>query len=215
MDCEGRGHRVDALTAIREGRIDGYVAERIEPFRAMLACHPIKKPRSCVSLSEAFWLWAIIRDTKPAMVVESGTFEGYSWYFIDEAAPKPALRLCFDPTRKPLVGQDHWHKLDITSYDWSPMTADSASAVRRGLVFFDDHQDHRPRVEFARRIGFRDVLLHDNYARRGASHESIRFAGLPQDVIECHILPPLSGWPFSDARQPRNYRWLTWLWFKP
>ena len=205
---------MDAMTAVREGQIKQYVADRLPRFKEVLARHPIRNPRSCVSLSEAFWLWTIVRDTKPKFVVESGTFEGYSWYFIDKAAPDLAKRLCFDPTCKPIVGRQYWKKADITSYNWTPLTDDGASAIHQGLVFFDDHQDHRQRVEFARKVGFRDVLLHDNYARRGASHESIRFSGLPKYVVECHTLPPLDFSPFTNKGQPQNYRWLTWLWFK-
>lgn len=178
------------------------LADLVEEFTDVLASHPLKSPKQCISLPEAFWLWYLVRELNPSRVVESGTYEGFSLYFIFRAAPTADIH-SFDPIVDP------GYRIDGVQYhdtDW--MEADIEKA---DMVFFDDHQDHDMRLKQAIDRDVRYVLLHDNYLTPKASHRPIRYTGLPRKIKYSRELPAIAL-PRKVTNLCKNsqaHRWLT------
>jgi hypothetical protein len=188
--------------------VDKKLREITAAFDEARRSHPLKKPKQCVSLVEAFWVWYMVRKLRPKVIIESGTYEGYSLWFLHKAAPPNAKIFSFDPAVRPsynIPGVQYVEK------DW--MEFDEFPDGRK-FVFFDDHQDHDMRMEQSIERGVTDALFHDNYLALGASHRPLRFCALPDEVLYCREMPNIAL-PLEEAQNnAQAFRWITWLRFK-
>jgi len=190
--------------------LDQHVEQMLPKFREVLAEHPLREPRSgCCSVAEAYWLYALVRSLDLKVIVESGTFEGYSLYFLRRAAASDSRVVSFDPYVKPsfeLSGVDYF-ATDWTDHDWTALPGE------RALIFFDDHLHHGRRLWQAHRHGVRHLVFHDNYVTSVQSHVPVRFVNLLGLARVCFTFPRLRCDPiFRDQSiNPQTYRWLTYV----
>ena len=78
--------------------LEEFVKQNLPEFKEIFHLHLLKKfSFGCISVGEAFWLYYLVKAINPKIVIESGTYEGYSLYFLRRAVP---LRLqCRDHRR--------------------------------------------------------------------------------------------------------------------
>ena len=184
-----------------------YVLDNLDEFKRVLAAHPLKDHTGGVSICEAFWLYCLVRDLAPEVVVESGTLYGFSLWFLEKARGCNSELHSFDPGYAPkyLLEKVDYHRCDWRV--WFPY-----DVPENALVFFDDHQDHGMRLEEAEELGVRDVVFHDNYLSLKHSHRPIRYCELPDNVEFCFTFPCLGNDPvFEVGQNAQTYRWLMWL----
>jgi hypothetical protein len=190
--------------------LEQVVAELLPEFKRVVGEHPLRTPsRGCVSITEAFWLYALTRSLKPRVIIESGTFEGYSIFFLWSAAPSDARVISFDPFTKPkfrLPGVEYY-AMDWTEHNWSSLPGDQT------LIFFDDHLHQGRRLWQAYRQDIRHLVFHDNYVTPVQSHIPIRYVNLLGLVKHYYIFDRLRSDPiFCDtSANPQAYRWLTYV----
>lgn len=194
--------------------LENYIAETLPQFKRVLEQHPIRDPSpGCISVAEAFWLHGLVRSLKPELVIESGTYEGYSLFFIWQAAHEYARILSFDPKHEPtskLKGVEYF------TSDWMDIKV-RPEIGSRTMIFFDDHINQGIRLKQASDQGFRHVVFHDNYITPYQSHLPIRFYDLLGLVRVSYIFDRIRSDPiFLDGTwNPQNYRWLTYLELEP
>jgi hypothetical protein len=192
-----------------EGRLREYVRANAVDFARVLEAHPMKDRTGAISICEAFWLYRLAVDTEPGVIIESGTFRGWSLYFLERSNPGvlQAEVYSFDPGPEEPV---QYNKVKYNKWDWTVL---AATPIPKCLVFFDDHQDQGRRLSEAAERGVRDVVFHDNYIHPDHSHKSVRFCELPAKAEVCFTFPRLS--PAEMGLEGREttvpYRWLTWI----
>lgn len=190
--------------------LDEFVAIGLAEFKQVLADHPLQHPSpGCLSVPEAFWLYFLVQAITPEIVVESGSFEGYSLHFLRQAAPVHARVYAFDPFVRPKIPLDG---IEYYACDWTRQAIPdlAGSCV---LIFFDDHVHQGRRFGEVLRRGIQHVVFHDNYVTSIQSHVPIRFCDLVGRARICFTFENLRSDPvFTDtSRNPQNYRWLTYL----
>ena len=183
--------------------------EHLPEFRQVLYAHPLKRPsQGCISVAEAFWIYYLVQSLEPEVVIESGTFEGYSLYFLRCAASEAKV-LGFDPFQSPklMLDEVQYHACDWTQHSFDNLPGD------RTLAFFDDHQHQGKRLRQAAQRGIRHLLFHDNYLTPFQSHVPVRFCNLLGLVRHCYVFDRLRCDPIfvSTDHNPQNYRWLTYI----
>jgi hypothetical protein len=103
-------------------------------------------------------LWCITRMIDPALVVESGTFRGFTTWVLRQAAPQ-ARQYAFDISfaeRQRLEDGVSYHE-----HDWMGLPLE-CPAQTPALIFFDDHVDQWRRIREAAARGFRYLLFDDS-----------------------------------------------------
>ena len=189
--------------------LEAFVESGLPEFKEVLATHPLDEPMDghC-SVGEAFWLYWLVKSLEPRVVIESGSLEGYSLWFLRQAAPETTRVLAFDPYHEPAIPMDG---IEFYPVDW--MESDLRGLPgQETLAFFDDHFNQRVRVEQCVWRRIRHTAFHDNYTRPDQSHLSLRYAGLA-DLLRCQfVFPDLRCDPiFTDHETNRQaYRWLTY-----
>ena len=189
--------------------LERFVSEHLAEFKQVFAAHPLAKPKTgCISACEAFWLYYLVQAIEPAAVIESGTFEGFSLYFLRRAAPEAEIH-AFDPFIKPKHVPDgvRHHRCDWTRYRFNGLPAEQT------LAFFDDHVNQGHRLVQALRRGIRHTIFHDNYLTPVQSHVPVRYSELLGRARHCYVFDRLRHDPlFTDTtNNPQAYRWLTYV----
>jgi hypothetical protein len=193
--------------------LDRFVVELLPEFKNVLQEHPLENPSSgCLSVTEAFWLYALAKSIAPDFLIESGTMEGYSLYFLWRAAAEQAKIFSFDPS-PPKV---RYPGVEYNQCDWTEKTFGLSNA-KKSLIFFDDHIHQGKRLKEAVARGIKHVVFHDNYATSLQSHVPIRWCNLQGLATHCYTFDRLRGDPiFTDrSRNPQGYRWLTYVGVAP
>lgn len=153
----------------------------------------------------AFYLYYWVRELAPALIVESGTWRGYSTWVMRQAAPDAriisldpifALGYCVDPAK---VGSVYWPSdVERMGSDFSCAGFEFMAKPQPSLVLFDDHQNKIHRLQQAIQKGFQHVIFDDNLPGQ-ATHKtffhylqdaSIR-EWIEQIVERFEIFPPL------------------------
>lgn len=187
--------------------LENFVADKLSTFKKIASAHSLQfpEPGHC-SMTECFWLYYLVEALQPAVVIESGTFHGYSLYFLRAAATGRVLG--FEPTFELQIPIEY---IDIYTHDWMDTPLDGIPWADT-LVFFDDHVDTDQRVQECIERGVHRVVFHDNYLRLGQSHLSLRFANLHGLISFQYIFPSLRCDPiFVDTmHNAQAYRWLTY-----
>jgi len=187
--------------------LEGFVADTLPAFKEIASAHPLQfpEPGHC-SMAECFWLYYLVKALQPAVVIESGTFHGYSLYFLRAAATGRVLG--FEPTYEVQISTD---EIDLYDHDWMSAPLDDVPWSDT-LVFFDDHIDTDQRVQECIQRGVHRAIFHDNYLRLGQSHLSFRYANLHGLINFQYVFPRLRSDPiFVDTTHNlQSYRWLTY-----
>ena len=190
--------------------LEQYVNSLLPEFKQVLSEHPLRTPSlGCVSVTEAFWLYGLVQSLKPEVIVESGTFEGYSLYFLWRAASPSTQIISFDPFTKPKV---EFPGVQYQATDWTKGQPNALPGTRT-LVFFDDHIHQGKRLQQASKRHIRHVVFHDNYITPIQSHVPIRYCNLLALAKHCYTFDRLRSDPiFCDTSiNPQGYRWLTYV----
>jgi hypothetical protein len=153
----------------------------------------------------AFYLYYWVRELAPKLIVESGTWRGFSTWVLRQAAPRArivsmdpifALGYCIDPAK---LGKGYWPAdLERTGSDFSCGGFEFIDKPVPSLVLFDDHQNKIFRLQQAIQKGFQHVIFDDNLPGQ-ATHETLShslkdpsIAAWVEQVVERYeIFPPL------------------------
>jgi len=188
-------------------RWSDYVALHLPGFQSALSSIPIPPGPGSISTAEAFWVFCLMSELQPSIVIESGSATGWSAFVIASAAPHADIH-CFDPYRRPELLPPNAHHV---SADWTTLKRRFPGGT---VALFDDHVNQRRRVLQAKRAKITNVLFHDVYRNLSKSNVSLMFADLIGLAEYIHTFDPL--WHvdpiFTDtSTNSQMYRWLTWL----
>ena len=119
---------------------------------------PVAQDTGGGGLSAAVLLWTIARAIDPALVVESGTFRGFTTWVLRQAAPQArqyAFDISFAERQRVETG------VEYHEHDWMsvPLQAPSGTSA---LIYFDDHVDQWRRIREAAARGFRYLVFDDS-----------------------------------------------------
>jgi len=188
--------------------LERYAAYRFDEFYEVLEDNPVKDRSSSICNSDAFWLYWLAKDLKPEVIIESGTYRGFSLWLLRHAV-KNAPIFSFDPAREPDINMPlhiHHHRDILFAL---PML-EHACQGKRTLAFFDDHQDHEVRLHQVQSVSIQHVVFHDNYLTPYHSHLPIRFVDLVGLADLYFEFPPLLEHHdpmFAGGKR----RWLTYV----
>ena len=184
-----------------------YVGQHLQAFAEVIGNLPILPGSGSMSTAEAFWLYRLIAEMQPPLIIDSGSATGWSCHIMAAAAPEAVIHSC-DPYRRPesLPASAVYH-----DRDWTRIQRRIPAG---SFALFDDHVNQRRRALQARRAGLAEVAFHDVYRVPTKSTISVAFADLVGLAERCHTFEPLwfTDPIFTDTRHnPQMYRWLTWL----
>lgn len=108
-----------------------------------------------------FFLWYLLKDINPSLVIESGVFRGQSTWMIEQAAPNAKI-IAIDPEPKPREKKYISAKAQYLMEDFSQLVLDKNQAGPIA-AFFDDHQNAFERVMQAYNKGIKYLIFDDNY----------------------------------------------------
>ena len=188
-------------------KISDFIFKNIKEFKTVLDGYK-GTHLGGLSIAEAFWLYFLLKDIKPKQIIESGTFYGFSLYFIKEAAKSFSTKIIsfdIDQTKS-----QKYPEVEYYSHDW--MDKKDLVEGESTFVFFDDHMDQDKRLQQAFLRNQEHILFHDNYLSLTHSHKPIRFCDM-QDAIFCYTFLPLyNDSIFVDkSKNNQTYRWLTYV----
>jgi hypothetical protein len=129
-------------------------------FWSLLPTCPIRQRQGGNGFNGALQLFAVVRTLRPATIIESGVFRGFTTWVMRQAHPAADIR-CFDP----VLAQRRWRdpQARYAAEDWS--TADlSGMDPENVLAFFDDHISQARRIVEAAERGIRRLLFDDDAA---------------------------------------------------
>lgn len=188
-----------------------YVERHVDQFAQVVSQLPIPAGPGSMSTAEAFWLFRLVHELRPPVIVDSGSATGWSAFVLAAAAPGASIH-CFDPYRQPVALPP---AAEYHDHDW---TKARLGLPAGSFILFDDHVNQRRRAVQAQRAGVTHAVFHDVYRVLTKSNVSLAFADLIGLAEQCHTFEPL--W-FADpifldtSVNPQMYRWLTWLRLSP
>jgi hypothetical protein len=158
-----------------------------------------------MSPDTAFYLYYWIREIAPKLIIESGTWRGFSTWVMRQAAPEAkiisldpifSLGYCLDAAK---IGQVYWPAdQERSGSDFSCCGLEFMAKPNPSLVLFDDHQNKIHRLQQAIQKGFQRIIFDDNLPGQ-ATHltffhylqdPSIK-AWMEQVIERFEIFPPL------------------------
>jgi hypothetical protein len=120
---------------------------------------PIETNYFGMGSSGNFYLWYLIKQAKPTLVVESGVWRGQSTWVIEQAAPDAKI-ISIDPH---LNARFYFsNRAKYLTQDFSLLDLQDQKDERI-LCFFDDHQNAYERVVQAYKKGVKYLIFDDNY----------------------------------------------------
>ncbi len=133
-------------------------------LESIVECKKFYKNRNLVenkggsSFNGAVWLYVVAKIMQPEIIIDSGTFRGFSALTMKTAAPKAEVH-SFDIEHRHLS----YKHPDISYHmkDWSDFKIEAGN--KRSLIFFDDHVSQARRVIEASKRGFKKLLFDDNF----------------------------------------------------
>jgi hypothetical protein len=153
----------------------------------------------------ALYLYYWIRELAPKLIVESGTWRGFSTWVMRQAAPEAkiisldpifSLGYCLDAAK---IGPVYWPAdLERIGTDFSCCGFEFMAKPDPSIVLFDDHQNKIHRLQQAIQKGFQHIIFDDNLPGQ-ATHltffhylkdPSIK-AWMEQVIERFEIFPPL------------------------
>ncbi|MEM9472208.1 MAG: hypothetical protein AAGA00_09625 [Pseudomonadota bacterium] len=136
----------------------------LERFYALLDARPICNNSGGMQAPHLFAVWFMARALQPAAIVESGVWKGQGTWMLRQACPDAAMH-CIEPCQSRIEFRDDratYHTRDFAAGNWDHLDRE------RTLLVFDDHVNALHRVREARKLGFRHLIIEDNYpAPRG------------------------------------------------
>jgi hypothetical protein len=153
----------------------------------------------------AFYLYYWITELAPKLIVESGTWRGFSTWVMRKAAPGArivsldpifALGYCLDSGK---IGPGYWPSdLERSGTDFSCHGFEFETKPEPSLVLFDDHQNKIHRLQQAIQKGFQHLIFDDNLPGKATHLTFFHYlrdpwikAWMEQVIERFEIFPPL------------------------
>ena len=133
--------------------------EHLDEFNQLYGQRPIKDNSGGMNSSHMFSAWFIVQTLKPKVLIESGVWKGLGTWFFEKASPDTHI-ISIDPEprfREYTSVSVDYQTLDFLETDWSAVDKENS------LVFFDDHQNSFERLQKCLDLGFKRVIVEDNY----------------------------------------------------
>lgn len=117
-----------------------------------------------------FALWCTVKALNPKVIVESGINKGIGSWFLRQAAGHDVDMIFISPG-DPSEYRDESERStyfteaefkDFSQLQWDDILPDPQTREET-FIFFDDHQSGVRRVHEARELGFKHVMIDDNY----------------------------------------------------
>lgn len=121
------------------------------------------------------WLFLLVRQLQPSLIVESGVWIGRSLYSLKMAMPEAEIH-AFDISFNRLLFAEP--SIKYYENDWSKVQLKTPNI---GFVYFDDHINNGRRIREAYEKGFRHLVF-DQCASVGMCHP-FRYPGLPSAIM--------------------------------
>lgn len=167
---------------------DKDIVIKIDEFIEFYKNRPLSENHGgCLSIN-MFYTWFIFNKIKPKYVIESGIFQGQGTWLIENIESKPKV-FAIDPLPQQRLYISP--NVKYTTQDFLTFTNDNISKDRakETMIYFDDHQDQYKRLNHAYSLGFKHIMLDDNYPKYcGRRHISID-ACLNNSSDKGYILP--------------------------
>ena len=171
----------------------------LDEFNKLYASRPIKENKGGMTSPHMFPAWFVIKHLKPKHLIESGVFKGLGTWFFEQASPSSEL-ICIDPSpeaRQYSSQSASYQTQDFLFSDWSRLSpADT-------VVFFDDHQNCLDRIKRAHQLGFKKIIIEDNYPiQQGDCYSPKKILSKKDYVID------KKGQRLWHAHNPQDYEFL-------
>ncbi|OIP90866.1 MAG: hypothetical protein AUK55_12205 [Syntrophobacteraceae bacterium CG2_30_61_12] len=129
-----------------------------EEFLRIYPQRPIKINTGGTGLGANYWMFVVLRQIKPNLIIESGVWKGQSSWLLRQARPTAEIH-AFDICLNNML-----HKEPSIAYHECDWIAENIfnRQPNEGLVFFDDHSNQAKRVREAYDRGFKWLLFDDN-----------------------------------------------------
>lgn len=134
------------------------IADAVRNFYELFEKTPVRPSSGGCGFNAGLILFVAARLAKPRVIIESGTFKGFTAWVFRSACPEAEIH-CFDITFAELTCKDptiHYHEHDWMERDLGLARPEDA------LCFFDDHVSQARRVIEAHDRGFERLIFDDN-----------------------------------------------------
>ena len=132
----------------------------LDEFKELYESRPILDNDGGMKSPHMFPAWFIIKMLKPKSLIESGVWKGLGTWFFEKASPDTKIFSIDPEPRLRLYTSENaeYQTEDFLDTDWLSKLRPSET-----LVFFDDHQNCLPRLKKCKELGFKKVIVEDNY----------------------------------------------------
>ena len=134
--------------------------DAVRAFLAIYPDRPVADNKGGNHFNGSLWIFVIARLLSPALVVESGVFQGHTTWLLRQACPTAEIH-SFDVDLGNLKHRDA--DAILHECDWMEAELREADGAR-SLAFFDDHISQARRIREAYDRGFRRLLFDDNFS---------------------------------------------------
>ena len=132
----------------------------LDEFKELYNIRPIPNNHGGMKSAHMFPAWYIVKKLKPKFLIESGVWKGLGTWFFQMASLDTKI-IAIDPEPKYRVHDSYvvdYQTEDFLDTDWKSKVKPSET-----LVFFDDHQNCLPRLKRCKELGFKKIIVEDNY----------------------------------------------------
>jgi len=136
------------------------VTSSISEFYAAYVASPCRTAAGGSGFNNLLSLFLVARTFRPTLIIDSGTFTGWSAWALRMGAPGVRI-LSFDIDMSRL--QARLPDVDYVEQDWAEFSLENVD-VTRALVYFDDHVDQAKRLIEAHQRGIPLALFDDDYS---------------------------------------------------
>lgn len=158
-DCDAIGRRRP------EWIQDRYLLGNLTLFSEVYRRRPIEKNSGGMLFDHSFAFWYILKTLQPTVVIESGSYRGYTTWLIRESLPKAKIySFGLEAHEKYLDNVVYYTRgnfKDFSTIDWRNESID----IENTVVLFDDHQSADIRIfeQGMKKFGFSKFVYDDNF----------------------------------------------------
>ena len=172
----------------------------LDEFKELYNNRPIPENDGGMKSGHMFPAWYIVKKLKPKFLIESGVWKGLGTWFFHMASPDTKI-FSIEPEPRYIVlrGDDvDYQTEDFLDIDWTSKLDPSET-----LVFFDDHQNCLPRIKKCEELGFKKIIVEDNYpVNQGDCYTPKKILSKRDYIID------EAGNRTSHKCKPEDYRYL-------
>lgn len=169
----------------------------LDEFLTVYEGRPDKVNLCGMRINHSYSLFLAVKALKPTAIIESGVNAGHSTYIMRAAAGPDTKLYPMDPLEKPICNQqERWmdptsnneyftgtNFKDFNEVDWAAKIKSGEIDPERTLVLLDDHLDPSTRYPTLVKMGFRHILLEDNYKANKGATQGDKAGWLPKQLF--------------------------------